>query len=103
MSARPDSRRTIRAILSDVLDSEDNVDNSGEVFTNISRRNMRPIHPPRLAQEDFIRAYREMRSAINRTTQPDPVEQSENEQQVQAYGEPGKKIYQSFSEISNLT
>jgi hypothetical protein len=91
MSARPDSRRSIRAILSDVLDSEDNVDNAGEVFTNISTRNLRPIPSNRLAQEDFIRAYyRERRSAINRTNQPDPVEQSENEQQVQAYGEPGK-------------
>lgn len=41
-----------------------------------------------------------MRSAINRTTQPEPTEQNDNEQQVQTYEEPGKKFLQKS--IKNL-
>lgn len=57
------------------------------------------MQPPRSPGE-FIRAYREMRSAINRTTQPEPTEQNDNEQQVQTYEEPGKKFLQKS--IKNL-
>jgi hypothetical protein len=92
---RPDSRRSIRSILSDVLDSEDNLDNTGEIFSNIERRNTRPMQPPRLPG-DFMRAYREIRSAINRTTQQEPGEQNDNNQVVQTYEEPGKKTLRNL-------